>query len=327
MAIQKVSEQKYFQHLDTEHLGKVVKLTGIEEDDDMTLFHFSDGFKCNVEYCAPLNDDKAFANRMIMAEVSSPDNIWVFQDKVIVPETKKAIDEDGQEWEVPDPYYDPKGDKGPAKPQSKKIGIPPRKEAPRKNLSKFGIALEEESPKEIEQVVDKPILKEFNETKETFYINEPKHNLKISPVKEGPIQDYTPGFLNVIPVEGATWTIDCNVIPEICIIKEDKKVLVDTAKAHDFFAKEPTEHENTSQDIDETDPVYILIKKCKKKESVCNLELKSMLPGKSIYNLIKEEYDESDLDKFFDIIINQLDIKDIKNEIKKSLKEAYSTEP
>lgn len=121
--MQKVTEEKFFQHLDKERLGQVTKLVAIEEDVDMTLFHFADGTKCNVEFCSPLNDTKAFENHQIMAEVSDPQNIWTFQDKVVIPKTKKAIDRNGQEWEIPDPYLDPKGEKGPHQEVTKRLAF------------------------------------------------------------------------------------------------------------------------------------------------------------------------------------------------------------
>ena len=85
-------------------------------------------------------------------------------------------------------------------------------------------------------------------------------------------------------------------------------------------------NKSSNQKKYENDPIYILIEKCKKKEAQINISVNAALPGKSIYNLIKDEYDEADLGTFFDILIDNLDTQIIKDSIKKALVEAYSKE-
>lgn len=326
MAFNKVTEKKWFQHLAKEQLGSVVQLVGIEEDDDMILFHFSDGSKCNVEFIGALNDTKAFDNNMVMAEISDPKNIWTFTEKVIVPKTKRAIDRDGQEWEIPDPYYDPKGDKGPQKEVKKIVGIPPRA-VNRTKLEKFGISLGEPEQELVATITEPKVLnaqEAINEIK-LAPKNENKTSTLNSVAGEPEHAVIRPSYLELNPIVGGTWTVDAEKIKEIQIVKGDKNVLIDTLKALEMFSEGNKVVEDSKKKY-ENDPIYILIEKCKKKEAQINISVNAALPGKSIYNLIKDEYDEADLGTFFDILIDNLDTQIIKDSIKKALVEAYSKE-
>lgn len=326
MGFNKVTEKKWFQHLSKEQLGSVVQLTGIEEDDDMILFHFSDGSKCNVEFIGALNDTKAFENNMVMAEISDPKNVWTFTEKVIVPKTKRAIDRDGQEWEIPDPYYDPKGDKGPQKEVKKLVGIPPRA-VNRTKLEKFGISLNEPEQELTATITEPRVLnaqEAINEIK-TAPKNENKAITLNSVAGDPEHAVIRPSYLELSPIIGGTWTVDAEKIKEIQIVNGDKNVVINTLEALERFSEANKVIEDTKKKY-ENDPIFILIEKCKKKEAQINISVNAALPGKSIYNLIKDEYDEEDLSTFFDILIDNLDTQIIKDSIKKALVEAYSKE-
>ena len=323
MGFNKVTEKKWFQHLSKEQLGNVVQLTGIEEDDDMILFHFSDGSKCNVEFIGALNDTKAFENNMVMAEISDPKNVWTFTEKIIVPKTKRAIDQDGQEWEIPDPYYDPKGEKGPQKEVKKVVGIPPRAVS-RTKLEKFGISLGEQEP--VVAVSEPKILNAQEAIIEAKMVHENEQNaLPLDNTIRGEHAVIRPSYLELNPIVGGTWTVDVEKIKEIQITNGSKNVLVNTSEVFERFSEDNKPIEDTKKKY-ENDPIYILVEKCKKKEAQINISVNAALPGKSIYNLIKDEYDEEDLSTFFDILIDNLDTQIIKDSIKKALVEAYSKE-
>lgn len=328
MAFNKVTEKKWFQHFSKEQLGSVVQLTGIEEDDDMILFHFSDGSKCNVEFIGALNDTKAFENNMVMAEISDPKNVWTFTEKVIVPKTKRAIDKEGREWEIPDPYYDPKGDKGPQQEVKKLVGIPPRA-VNRTKLEKFGISLGEPEQEPVVAVAEPKILNAQEaaiEEKIGKMVHENKKNaLPLNNTIGGEQAVIRPSYIELNPIVGGTWTIDAGKIEKIQIVNGDKNVLVNTSEVFERFSEGNKPIENPKKKY-ENDPIFILIEKCKKKEAQINISVNAALPGKSIYNLIKDEYDEEDLSTFFDILIDNLDTQIIKDSIKKALVEAYSKE-
>ncbi len=325
MGFNKVTEKKWFQHLSKDQLGNVVQLTGIEEDDDMILFHFSDGSKCNVEFIGALNDTKAFENNMVMAEISDPKNVWTFTEKVIVPKTRRAIDRDGQEWEIPDPYYDPKGDKGPQKEVKKVIGIPPRA-VNRTKLEKFGISLN--GPEQETIAIEKPRILNAQEAINEIKVTPKNANTSVvlNSVAGEPEQAVIrPSYLELNPIIGGTWTVDVEKIKEIQITDGSKNVVINTLEALERFSEGDKLVEDPKKKY-ENDPIYILVEKCKKKEAQINISVNAALPGKSIYNLIKDEYDEEDLSTFFDILIDDLDTQIIKNSIKKALIEAYSKE-
>lgn len=86
------------------------------------------------------------------------------------------------------------------------------------------------------------------------------------------------------------------------------------------------------QTIEETNkvnvasPIYAIVSKCKKKDVIAPFELNLKLPGKSVYNLIKEDFGEESSEEFFDIILGELDINEIKNCLKESLRQSYEGE-
>lgn len=324
MAYQKVKETKWFQHLDEQQLGQVVKLEGIEDDGEMILFHFSDGTKCNTEFVAPLNDKNAFKNRNVMAEVSDPNNVWTFKDVVVVPENKKGIDRDGNEWMIPDPYYDPKGQNGPNIKKTVKEGIPPKsvtKSQKTSKLAKFGFEIEEEQ----ESAKEKAIF-DFDENQGSLEVKDLEN---IQEMKIAQPIPQTPGYIPLAPITGGYWSVDINKIPEICFI--DKDILEIKSTKDILYPKtenaQSQESSSIESSLDKNDPIYILLDKCKKKEGSCNLNLKMQLPGKSIFNLIEEEYEKEDKEKFFDFIISQLNIQDLKDALKSSLRAAYEAKP
>lgn len=141
-----------------------------------------------------------------------------------------------------------------------------------------------------------------------------------------------PVFINISPIQGGTWSVQVDQIDKIGLIKGSEQYVGYTEELFNHLKNEqnpPIEQgeleDSGTKTFSENDPVFILIDKCKKKEGICNLEIKAQLPGKSIYTLIQDEYDEADSEKFFDIIIDQLDVNEIKKAIKESLKATYSS--
>lgn len=77
--------------------------------------------------------------------------------------------------------------------------------------------------------------------------------------------------------------------------------------------------------IDKLDPIYILISKSKKFENDINMTMTVSLPQKSLYNISKTSFENGDT-KFVDYIVDEIDIKEIKESIKQALKEMYEDE-
>ena len=77
-------------------------------------------------------------------------------------------------------------------------------------------------------------------------------------------------------------------------------------------------------DVDKSSPIYAIVSKCKKKDVTAPFELNLKLPGKSVYNLIQDDFGEEAIDEFFDIILSELDVEEIKRCLKESLKQSYT---
>lgn len=74
--------------------------------------------------------------------------------------------------------------------------------------------------------------------------------------------------------------------------------------------------------VDETDPVYILVKTCKKHESSVDLKIALSLPSISTYNFAKSEFEDGDK-KFIDAIANSITVETVMNALKDALRNAY----
>jgi len=74
--------------------------------------------------------------------------------------------------------------------------------------------------------------------------------------------------------------------------------------------------------INETDPVYILMSKSKKVNCDIQMNLTIALPPKSLYNIAKESFDEGS-SKVIEYIVKNISISEITEAIKKALGDMY----
>jgi hypothetical protein len=79
----------------------------------------------------------------------------------------------------------------------------------------------------------------------------------------------------------------------------------------------------TASDAYKSSPIYNMVVGCKKKSVTAPLMLDLELPGKSMYNMIKENFDESCIDDFFNIIISDISTEQIKQSLKNALMASY----
>ena len=73
----------------------------------------------------------------------------------------------------------------------------------------------------------------------------------------------------------------------------------------------------------ESDPVYIILSKAKKKDHEIEIQFSVSLPDKSLYQIADSSFEDGGT-KFIDFIIDDLDISDIKNAIKDGLVRMYT---
>jgi len=115
---------RYFQWIIYEKNKEVVVFDRIEQEDGINYIVFKNGTRCNEQLIAPLNCKVEELAGKIMAEISSPDNMWTFKEEIV-----------GQQEEVWENNAD--GEKVcvvPFLPGKKKIiPIPPKP-----SVSKFG---------------------------------------------------------------------------------------------------------------------------------------------------------------------------------------------
>ena len=97
---------KFYQHMQPgETLGKITRLRYIDDinDDELILYVFEDGSKCNEEYIAEINNTDAF-NKFMMVELTDPLNKWTFKESEFkLSQSKYVTGDDGQRYEVPEP--------------------------------------------------------------------------------------------------------------------------------------------------------------------------------------------------------------------------------
>lgn len=97
---------KFYQHMQPgESLGKITRLRYIDDinDDELILYVFEDGSKCNEEYIAEINNTDAF-NKFMMVELTDPLNKWTFKESEFkLSQSKFVTGDDGQRYEVPEP--------------------------------------------------------------------------------------------------------------------------------------------------------------------------------------------------------------------------------
>ena len=98
---------KVYQHMQPgDTLGKITYLKYIDDvsDDELILYVFSDGSKCDEKYIAEINNKEAFGKYMLV-ELTDPLNKWEFKESSYdLNKTRTVINEyDGQEYEIPDP--------------------------------------------------------------------------------------------------------------------------------------------------------------------------------------------------------------------------------
>ena len=74
--------------------------------------------------------------------------------------------------------------------------------------------------------------------------------------------------------------------------------------------------------VDKSDPVYILMSKAKKLDSEINMGMIISLPPKNLYELAKDSFEEGD-EKFIRYIVDELTVEEIKGALKQAIKEMY----
>ena len=126
-----------------------------------------------------------------------------------------------------------------------------------------------------------------------------------------------PRDLSVSVSNNITKTVD-TIIEKKNELAQKQKIEAENLDTHQLSQSVP------QSDVDKSSPIYAIVSKCKKKDVTAPFELNLKLPGKSVYNLIQDDFGEEAIDEFFDIILSELDVEEIKRCLKESLKQSYT---
>jgi hypothetical protein len=96
-----------------------------------------------------------------------------------------------------------------------------------------------------------------------------------------------------------------------------------TSEVQTYVAPSPTNVARYEDPSDKNDPVKILAKTCKKRETDIDVTLTISLPSKSVYQIAESEF-ENGGEKFINYLIRDIDVNEIIANIRESLKELYS---
>lgn len=343
---------RYFQYLRGEHQGDVVTLITTNTDDpEMIRYVFSNGEMCNVSLVAELNDEEAFNHGMWMCEVADPGNVWTFEDNSLKDDVRsaEARGKDGESLgmvEGVDPYMHGK-DGLEDKRNMSQIGIPPKHIATQQEIEEaarkmMGYGISSDDPKFIQGV--KSVIKE----KHRVNINEaaltPTINNDYNHISEDGRDVVVTGNVEREALAVTAPTVDdmkrfhmnhdCDVYVPDNIFGTKKQTTPPVQPEIQSVQKQPVEQpvaapapQPAPQAVPvkqfNASPIYGIVKGCKKKAVKAPLVLDLMLPGKSVYEMIKENFDDSCTDDFFDMLIDDISDKQIRTALRDALKASY----
>lgn len=319
-------EKRYYQYLIGENRGNVVSLTEIDDTgSDMILYIFDDGFKCNEDLIAPINQwdvkDK------IMAQVDSPSNIWKFTEKEIVPEVKEASGKDGQMYEAADPYFFDKNGNSVAKVKKEiKMDHPRRTTVTEKitNNNSFYRSLKDNPIMEDPKVPAENYATSNNTSgaSQLYSPEEVQELLKkmgATPVKQE-------GNLDVMIVNASQYKFPYDDDTTVRFVDSDKNS--DSFKLKDIvkLIKENLQDEKAEQPVNTTyeNEATILYNKCSKEEAEVTLKIVIDLPSVELFKSIQDNYPEGWGKMFLENAVNNIETEELKAKLIDSLFNQYS---
>lgn len=331
--------------------GQIKEFDSLVSDDGVTYLKFKDGTRCNISFVGKLNDAKAYDSGMYVAEVYDRKNVWIFKKKVQGPEHRELFSEKAGQWYVgADPYYNNQ-----QKPKTIIEALPPRRV-----ISEEEIKTSQEKLKELGFDEN---TKGFDKAQGNIIIesqDEMRAMQQTAGVKGAGYNGGVKGLRPIEIIEGTTLGLDSDlIIPptpkdlekytrgneiyipddvsdlleekgiDVSNIKDDENSTetVKTPEIENVKINTPSEEKvssmNNKSSSHTSSPIYSIVSKCKKKDIEAPLLLSLHLPGRSIYNLIKDEYDDDSIEEFFDIIIEDISVDEIKTALKAAIRDAY----
>jgi len=336
--------------------GQIKTLRDLISEDGTTYLRFTDGTKCNIAFVGQLNDVKAYDSGMYVSEVYDTKNIWTCEKKIEGSDNRQLFSEDAGQWFTGvDPYHQGHNTKTIIE------ATPPRRviseeeiKSSKEKLRELGF--DEDTPG-FEQ--SKGIFIEDQQQLGALHQSAGIHGVGYSGgvkglrpigIEEGTtinldsdvVMPPTPKDMakyqraNEIYIpedlsetyeeagkslnEAAQQLVD-SVNPQQAPVAQQQASPVSETLINSTPVVQPVE--NKEEDKLKSSPIWSIVSKCKKKDCQAPLILNLALPGKSIYNLIKEEYEDEALEDFFDIIISGISTEQIKESFKEALRASY----
>lgn len=339
-----MAKQKLYQFLQGEKQGKIVKLSGIENEDNVTYLNFDDGSRCNVEFVAGLNDPRAYSDGKFVAEVYDTTNIWTFDKKVLRDDirygTLKDTGEVVQGWDpythgkdgtenkakvtvtaIPPRHVVTKTEMSAGAEKLKALGIDPNTPGYEEGLKSLTIPTQQDLQSKI---VGNGLQGGKAYGYENLHSDGTTMQLDSATVKAPSAKDLAPfqrGTEIYIPEDiiedeqPVSVSNSNNITEKVETIVENRNTMIENQNASDKTSK---------SSINTSSPIYSIVSKCKKKDVSVPLTLEIKIPSKSIFNLIKDEYEDEAIDEFFDIILEEITTDDIKKTLREALLSSYT---
>lgn len=298
---------KYYQYLRGENQGKVIVLDYIDDvsNSEMVLYHFSDGFKCNEELIAPINDKNAYNEKKILAEVGADNarNIWKFDKSTIKMSHKSAVADDGQTYEAADPYFIGKTGEQLNKEKEAIKAIPPIQYYG--NIEPIDHYRKSYKDYQLEQLRNRAI--EEVEVK--------KENATPTTTMQSKIEDTTK-----VGAENPTTITHNDLNSSIPQYSNNSNNYLQPLETTQAIQK----NKQPQQTLKYNEVIDVLMKTAKLNKAEISFTITLDLPDKSLIDVIRKNYSKEYVEDAYNYIIDSLDISDINSAIKSSLNDFYS---
>lgn len=331
------------QYLRGEKIGQIVEAVGIDREDEETAFvELSDNSRMNAELIGSPNDVAAYQRGLIMVQIPDRNNTWTLKEDAVTAEDRLLTDDkSGQQFQTLDPYAFGK-EGGESKLRNEKIMLPPKRlqafwmrhngqaAAGVKNGIEYGNLVKEMSTLSPDQWSGSTAqfydLEKFQTAKDLYIMVDPSTNMPTFDVRQleddgGFDFDAKPAAPAQPVIKAKPEDLDLRTVPQQPGSTVTPNQWSGSATQNPVQAK-PEDPVLQVKDMTGS-PVYNIVSKCKKRHVDMPLTIGLDIPGKTIYTLIKEEYEDGCLEDFFDIIINDLSIEDIRKALRDALEQSY----
>jgi hypothetical protein len=292
-------EKRYFQYIAGDDIGEIKVLKNVILEEGTAYLEFTDGDLMNRDFVAPITNKRSDLKNKFMVEISSRDNAWTIED---IKERVVKLGDDKYEKNVP-PIEDYMSMDGTGERTTVKSAIGGKRLVPPKTNTET-----RPLPKAKEEISGK------------------------IPSSQATKEEIEEAYGGKIPTQQSVKETEDNY-EDVVVVTEEKKVEEhkEENKQQEVIVEKSKDVlvEQKKQDIPKSslnlnDPVVILVNSSKKAEYDLPVNLSIMLPQKSLYKIVSEQFDDGK-DKFIQCILDGLDVSDVIKSIGEALKLSYES--